>query len=62
MKAEGGKSNYPFFTDQFKGVSLQADKQLDKHIDAITGATLSRNAMIKLSRLALYLTDYVQQQ
>ena len=61
-ESRGWEIKYPFFTDQFKGVKLNPDKQLNKHIDAITGATLSRNAMIKLSRLALHLTDYVQHQ
>ncbi len=59
-ESRGWEIRYPFFTDQFKQARLTADNQLNKKIDAITGATLSKNAMVKVSRLALYLTDYIQ--
>lgn len=58
-ESRGWEIRYPFFTDQFKGIKLKPDLQLDKNIDAISGATLSRNAMIKLSRLALFLHEKV---
>jgi len=58
-ESRGWEIRYPFFTDQFKGIKLKSDLQLDKNVDAISGATLSRNAMIKLSRLALFLHEKV---
>ncbi len=46
---------YPFFTEQFRGTLLTAENQLNRHIDGITGATLSVRALKKLARLSLYL-------
>ena len=54
-ESRGWEVRYPFFTDQFPGVRLTADYKLDRHIDGISGATLSVRALKKLSRLALYL-------
>jgi len=54
-ESRGWEVRYPFFTDQFAGVGLTADRQLDRHIDGISGATLSVRALQKLARLALYL-------
>jgi FMN-binding domain len=54
-ESRGWEVKYPFFTDQFKQAKLKSDKQLDRHIDGISGATLSVNALTKLARLALYL-------
>ena len=45
--------------DQFKDATLTGDKELDKKIDGISGATLSVNALTKLARLALYLDSQV---
>lgn len=50
----------PAFTDQFIGASLSADQRLDRHIDAISGATLSVRALTELARLALYLTSLTE--
>ena len=61
-ESRGWEIRHPFFTDQFKGIRLKPDNTLDKNIDAISGATLSRNAMIKLSRLALFLHEQVNKQ
>lgn len=61
-ESRGWEIRYPFFTDQFKGLKLKQNQELDGHIDAISGATLSRNAMLKLSRLALFLHDRVTGQ
>ena len=55
----GWEVRYPFFTDQFKGAVLSDDRELDRHIDGITGATLSVNAVTKLARLSLLLHDKV---
>jgi hypothetical protein len=54
-ESRGWEVRYPFFTDQFGGIGLTADRQLDRHIDGISGATLSVRALQKLARLALYL-------
>jgi hypothetical protein len=53
-ESRGWEVRYPSFTDQFKGVSLQPSRLLDRHIDGITGATMSVNALTRLARLALY--------
>jgi len=54
-ESRGWEVRYPFFTDQFAGASLNGDRLLDRHIDGISGATLSVRALQKLARLALYL-------
>lgn len=54
-ESRGWEVRYPFFTDQFKGLILTNDHKLDRHIDGISGATLSVRALKKLARLALYL-------
>lgn len=61
-ESRGWEVRHPFFTDQFKQLGLDSEKKLTGHIDAISGATLSRNALIKVSRLALFLDNYVQQK
>jgi len=61
LESRGWEVRHDFFTDQFKHIGLQTDTELDKHIDGISGATLSVRALKKLSRLALYLhsqTDF----
>lgn len=59
-ETRGHEVQYAFFTDQFKGAQLRPDKQLDRSIDSISGATLSVRALTKLARLALRLDHYVQ--
>ncbi|MCG8378926.1 MAG: FMN-binding protein [Proteobacteria bacterium] len=59
-ESRGWEVKYPFFTDQYKQVSLLPGYKLDKKIDGISGATLSVNALNKLARLALYLDSYVK--
>ncbi len=58
-ESRGWEIRYPFFTDQFSDASLKEDKQLDRHIDGISGATLSVKAMTKIARLALLLDHEV---
>lgn len=58
-ESRGWEVRYPFFTDQFKGASLDDNNNLDKPIDGISGATLSVMAMKKLARLAIVLHNYV---
>jgi len=54
-ESHGWEVRYPFFTDQFKGLELEANNRLNKKIDGISGATLSVNALTRLSKLALHL-------
>ena len=54
-ESRGGEVRHPFFTDQFSGASLTDNYKIDRHIDGISGATLSVRALEKLARLALYL-------
>jgi uncharacterized protein with FMN-binding domain len=58
-ESRGDEVRHAFFTDQFKTAQLTDDLQLDRHIDGITGATLSVRALTKLSRIALYLHSLV---
>ena len=54
-ESRGGEVRYPFFRDQFQGVSLAEDHRLSKHIDGLSGATLSVRAVTRVTRVALYL-------
>jgi hypothetical protein len=54
-ESRGWEVRHPFFTDQFIGATLDDRQRLDRHIDGISGATLSVRAMKKLATLALYL-------
>ncbi len=58
-ESRGWEVRHPFFTKQFIGASLGTDLTLDRHIDGITGATLSVRALTKLSRMALFLHQEV---
>jgi hypothetical protein len=58
-ESRGDEVRHDFFTDQFKSAKLDDQTQLDQHIDGITGATLSVRALTKLSRIALWLNNYV---
>jgi len=59
-ESRGWEIRYPFFTDQFRGVSIGDKKGLSDSIDGISGATLSVNAVSKLAQLALTLSQYVE--
>lgn len=54
-ESHGWEIRYPFFTDQFRDLSLNDDLRLDGTVDNISGATLSVNALRRLARVALYL-------
>ena len=41
------------------GATVDADYRLDRYIDGISGATLSVDALTRLGRLALYLTEEI---
>ena len=53
-ESRGGEVRYPAFLKQYEGAALDADQQLDRSIDGISGATLSVRAMGRMARLALY--------
>lgn len=59
-ESHGWEVRYPFFTDQFKGLTLKDDAQLSRSIDGISGATLSVRALERLARLALWLDGHVR--
>lgn len=61
-ESRGWEIRHPFFTDQFEAATLGPDGQLDRHIDGISGATLSVRAMKKLARMALYLDGTIRKQ
>lgn len=54
-ESRGGEVRHPFFTRQFEGAGLRDDRQLDRPVDGISGATLSVRALTRLARLVLYL-------
>jgi hypothetical protein len=62
-ETHGYEVQYPFFRNQFKGLRFESQKnyKLNKKIDGISGATLSVNALTKLSKIALYLDTLVAQ-
>lgn len=61
-ESHGWEVHHAFFTDQFKGLSLDAGNELTANIDGISGATLSVNALRNLARLALYFDRQVQSE
>lgn len=60
-ESRGWEVRYPFFTDQFASVSLSERGDLSRHIDGITGATLSVRAVTRMARVALRLHDETRQ-
>ena len=54
-ESRGSEIRHDFFTRQFNNTKLTQNNKLDRHIDGITGATLSVRALTRLSQLALYL-------
>ena len=57
-ESRGWEIRHPAFTQQFKDATL-IDKSLDRHIDGVSGATLSVWAMTAVTRLALYLDTLI---
>ena len=53
-ESRGREIRYPAFTQQFSNAAL-VGLELDRHIDGVSGATLSVWAMTAVTRLALYL-------
>ena len=60
-ESRGWEVQHRFFTKQFDHAALDNNQQLEQHIDNISGATLSVNALIKIARLALLLDQRVSQ-
>lgn len=60
-ESRGWEVKHPAFTQQFTDARLK-NKQLDRNIDGITGATLSVRAMTAVVTLALYLDGFVSTQ
>jgi len=56
-ESRGGEIRHPAFTLQFQHAQLD-NMQLDRHIDGVSGATLSVRAMTVVARLALYLDKF----
>ncbi|WP_461482236.1 FMN-binding protein [Porticoccus sp.] len=61
-ESRGWEVRYPAFTDQFRDVKITPELKLDKHIDGITGATLSVRAVRKVTTLALFYHQHVAQK
>jgi len=61
-ESRGWEIRHSFFTDQFDQARLNEQRQLDRTIDGISGATLSVRALKKLAAMALYLDQQARQQ
>ena len=59
-ESHGWEVRHDFFTNQFKGLTLDPQNNLSGRIDGISGATLSVNALRNLARVALYLDRAVR--
>jgi hypothetical protein len=59
-ESHGWEVRHDFFTNQFKGLTLDEQNNLSGRIDGISGATLSVNALRNLARLALYVDRAVR--
>lgn len=58
-ESRGWEVRYDSFANQFTNARLTETLELDRHIDNISGATLSVRAVTKLARLALLLHNSV---
>jgi len=58
-ESRGDEVRHEFFTSQFRAASLNEKILLNRHIDGITGATMSVRALTKVARLALWLHNKV---
>ena len=58
-ESRGDEIRFQSFTDQFQYIGVNNDGELDQSIDGITGATMSVNAMKKITRMALLLAKLV---
>ncbi|MGX5174635.1 FMN-binding protein [Aliikangiella sp. IMCC44653] len=60
-ESRGDEIKMQAFSDQFKNSQLTESDQLNRPIDGISGATMSVNAMKKISRVALKLAKLLNQ-
>lgn len=58
-ESHGWEVRHDFFTDQFKQAALEDGYRLTKTVNNISGATMSVDALINLSKLALFLNKQV---
>jgi hypothetical protein len=58
-ESRGDEVRYPAFTRQFEGAGLGENQRLDRTINGISGATLSVNALDRMTRLALFLDRHL---
>ncbi len=58
-ESRGYEIQIPAFTQQFEQIKLNTEGKLDRNIDGITGATMSVNAMKKITRVALLFHNIV---
>jgi hypothetical protein len=58
-ESRGYEIHIPAFSQQFDNIGVNDEGKLNKSIDGITGATMSVNAMKKVSRVALLLHELV---
>jgi len=58
-ESRGDEVRHEFYAKQFTQTSLDSERRLTKHVDGITGATLSVRATTKVARLALWLNNKV---
>lgn len=59
-ESRGDEIRHDFFTDQFIGATIVEKNKLDRHIDGITGATMSVRATTKVARMALWLNNKIK--
>ena len=60
-ESRGGEVHREAFVRQYEDARLNGDDALDRHIDGITGATLSVYALSRQVKLALYLDEVARQ-
>jgi len=58
-ESRGDEVRHEFFTSQFRAAGINDNIMLNRHIDGITGATMSVRALTKVARLALWLHNKV---
>jgi len=59
-ESRGWEIRHEFFTEQFEQAQLENNNKLSKHIDNISGATLSVRAVRKMAQIALLLDKSIQ--
>ena len=59
-ESRGWEVRHSFFTEQFDDATLKENRELDRRIDNISGATLSVRAVTRLARIALLLDQQLE--